>query len=46
MQLAAHSLERCYSRRLTYANCNVDGTIMSNGSTMQTPNRSTPSRSQ
>lgn len=38
MQLAARSLERCYARRLSYANCNVDGTIMNNGSTMQTPN--------
>ena len=38
MQLAAQSMERCYSRRFTYAGCNVNGTIMNNGSTMQTPN--------
>ena len=38
MQLAAQSLERCYSRRFTYAGCNVNGTVMNNGSTMQTPN--------
>ena len=38
MQLAAQSLERCYSRRFTYLGCNVNGTVMNNGSTMQTPN--------
>jgi type IV pilus assembly protein PilE len=38
MQMAAQSLERCYSRRFTYAGCNVNGTVMNNGSTMQTPN--------
>jgi type IV pilus assembly protein PilE len=38
MQLAAQSLERCYSRRFTYLACNVNGTVMNNGSTMQTPN--------
>ncbi len=38
MQLAAQSMERCYSRRFTYVGCNVNGTVMSNGSTMQTPN--------
>ena len=38
MQLAAQSMERCYSRRFTYAGCNVNGTVMNNGSTMQTPN--------
>lgn len=38
MQLAAQSLERCYSRRFTYAACNVSGTVMNNGSTMTTPN--------
>ena len=39
MQLAAQSLERCYSRRFTYVGCNVNGTAMNNGSTMQTPNQ-------
>src|SRR3974390_1203958 len=38
MQLAAQSLERCYSRRFTYLACNVHGTVMNSGSTMQTPN--------
>ncbi|HVN45392.1 MAG TPA: type IV pilin protein [Steroidobacteraceae bacterium] len=38
MQLAAQSLERCYSRRFTYAGCNVNGTVRNNGATMQTPN--------
>ena len=38
MQLASQSLERCYSRRFTYLGCNVNGTAMNNGSTMQTPN--------
>ena len=39
MQAAAQSLERCYSRRFTYLACNVNGTVMNNGSTMQTPNQ-------
>ena len=38
MQLAAQSLERCYSRSFKYAACTVNGTVMNNGSTMQTPN--------
>ena len=38
MQMAAHALERCYSRRFTYLACNVSGNVMNNGSTMQTPN--------
>jgi len=38
VQMAAQALERCYSRRFTYLACNVDGTVMNNGSTMQTPN--------
>jgi len=38
MQMAAQSLERCYSRRFDYRACNVNGTVMNNGSTMQTPN--------
>jgi type IV pilus assembly protein PilE len=39
MQMAAQSLERCYSRSFTYLACNVNGTVMNNGSTMQTPNQ-------
>ena len=39
MQLAAQSLERCYSRSFKYAACNVNGTVMNNGSTMSTPNQ-------
>ena len=38
MQLAAQSLERCYSRTYKYTNCSVNGTAMNNASTMQTPN--------
>jgi type IV pilus assembly protein PilE len=38
MQFAAQSLERCYSRRFTYLACNVNGTVVNNGSTIQTPN--------
>jgi type IV pilus assembly protein PilE len=38
MQLAAQSLERCYSQRFSYLACNVNGTVVNNGSTMQTPN--------
>jgi type IV pilus assembly protein PilE len=38
MQQAAQALERCYSRSFKYAACNVSGTAMNNGSTMQTPN--------
>jgi len=38
MQFASQALERCYSRRFTYLGCNVNGTVMNNGSTMQTPN--------
>jgi type IV pilus assembly protein PilE len=38
MQMAAQSLERCYSRSFKYTACNVNGTVMNNGSTMQTPN--------
>ncbi len=38
LQLAAQSMERCYSRRFNYAGCNVNGTNMNNGSAMQTPN--------
>jgi type IV pilus assembly protein PilE len=38
MQLAAQSLERCYSRSFKFTACNVNGAVMNNGSTMQTPN--------
>lgn len=38
LQLAAQSLERCYSQRFTYLACNVNGTVVNNGSTMNTPN--------
>jgi type IV pilus assembly protein PilE len=38
LQLAAQSLERCYSRTFKYTACNVNGTVVNNGSTMQTPN--------
>ena len=38
MQLAAQSLERCYSRSFKYTACNVGGTVINNNSTMQTPN--------
>src|SRR5215831_19213142 len=39
LQLAAQSLERCHSRTLKYTACNVNGTVVNNGSTMQTPNQ-------
>jgi len=39
MQMAAQSLERCYSNSFTYLACNVNGTVMNDGSTMQTPNQ-------
>ena len=38
LQMAAQSLERFYSRTFKYTPCNVNGTVMTNGSTMQTPN--------
>ena len=38
MQAAAQSLERCYSRTFRYTACNVNGTVVNNGSTIQTPN--------
>jgi type IV pilus assembly protein PilE len=38
LQLAAQSLERCYSTNFTYAPCTVNGNVMNNGSTMTTPN--------
>jgi type IV pilus assembly protein PilE len=39
LQMAAQSLERCYSRSFKYTACNVNGVVMNNGSTMQTPNQ-------
>ena len=38
LQLAAQSLERCYSQTFTYVGCSVNGTVMNDGSTMQSPN--------
>jgi type IV pilus assembly protein PilE len=38
MQMAAQALERCYSRSFKYTACNVNGVVMNNNSTMQTPN--------
>jgi len=38
MQLAAQSLERCYSANFTYLGCNVNGIPVNDGSTMLTPN--------
>jgi type IV pilus assembly protein PilE len=39
MQLAAQSMERCYSLNFTYAGCNVNGKIINNASTLGTPNQ-------
>jgi type IV pilus assembly protein PilE len=38
LQLAAQSLERCYSQTFNYVGCSVNGIPMSDGSTMQSPN--------
>jgi type IV pilus assembly protein PilE len=38
MQLAAQSMERCYSVNFTYAGCNVNGVIVNDTSTIGTPN--------
>ena len=38
MQLAAQSLERCYSVNFTYVGCNVNGTAVIDQSTMPSPN--------
>jgi type IV pilus assembly protein PilE len=38
LQLAAQSMERCYSTNFTYVGCTVNGNVMNNGSTMPTPN--------
>ncbi len=39
MQLAAQSMERCYSANFTYLGCNVNGNIVNNASTIGTPNQ-------
>lgn len=38
MQLAAQSLERCYSQNFTYLGCTVQGNPVIDGSIIQTPN--------
>jgi type IV pilus assembly protein PilE len=41
LQLAAQGLERCYSVNFTYlppGGCTVNGNVVNNGSTMQSPN--------
>ncbi len=38
MQLAAQSMERCYSVNFTYAGCNVNGIVVNDTSTIPTPN--------
>jgi type IV pilus assembly protein PilE len=38
LQLAAQSLQRCYSVNFAYAPCNVNGNPINDASTMQTPN--------
>ena len=38
LQLAAQSLERCYSQTFTYAGCSVNGTVVNDGSIVQSPN--------
>jgi len=39
MQLAAQSLERCYSTNFTYLNCTIStGTVVNDGSVIVTPN--------
>jgi type IV pilus assembly protein PilE len=38
LQQAAQSLERCYSQTFNYIGCSVNGTLMRDGSTMQSPN--------
>jgi type IV pilus assembly protein PilE len=39
LQLAAQSMERCYSQSFTYAGCNVNGAIVNDTSTIGTPNQ-------
>jgi type IV pilus assembly protein PilE len=38
LQLAAQSLERCYSQNFTYVGCTVQGTVVIDGSIIQSPN--------
>ena len=38
MQLAAQSMERCYSVNFTYVGCSVNGVIVNDTSTIGTPN--------
>jgi len=38
MDLAAQSLQRCYSVNFSYAGCSVNGNIVNDTSTVQTPN--------
>ena len=38
LQMAAQSLERCYSRTFKYAACNVNGNIVVDRATMVSPN--------
>jgi type IV pilus assembly protein PilE len=38
MQLAAQSMERCYSVNFTYAACTVNGVVVNDTSTIGTPN--------
>jgi type IV pilus assembly protein PilE len=38
IQLAAQSLERCYSVNFTYAGCTVNGNVVNDGSVIVTPN--------
>src|SRR5215813_4560865 len=39
LQLAAQSLERCYSATFSFAGCNVNGKIVNDTSTIGTPNQ-------
>jgi type IV pilus assembly protein PilE len=38
MQLAAQSMERCYSVNFTYAGCSVNNNVVNDASTINTPN--------
>jgi type IV pilus assembly protein PilE len=38
MQLAAQSMERCYSVNFTYAGCTVNGVVVNDASVIGTPN--------
>jgi type IV pilus assembly protein PilE len=39
LQIDAQSLERCYSQTFSYAGCSVNGNVVNDGSTIQSPNR-------